>query len=97
MDKKTIRIIAILITTAICGFPGLCGLCFGSLALLGALSPDTGIPKEDVALTAGISVMMLGISLVIIAIPIGIVIWTWWSTKPKPVKMDEIFIPEEDF
>jgi hypothetical protein len=97
MEKRTISTIAILITTAFCGLPGLCGLCFGSLALMGIFVPDNGIPSEDVALTVGVSVMMVGLSLVFTAIPIGIGIWTWWSQKPKTVKMDEISIPEDDF
>lgn len=97
MDKKTTSIVAILIATIFCGLPGLCGLCLGSLAMVGAFVPDNGIPSEDVALTVGVSIMMVGLSLVFIAIPIGIGIWTWWSQKAIATKMDQVIIPEDDF
>ncbi len=97
METKTFRLIAILISTLFCGLPGLCGLCFGSMALFGTFLPDTGIPQEDVALTAGVSVMMIGLSLVFIAIPVGISLWTWWSRRPKTIPIEEIAIPEDDF
>jgi len=97
MDKKTTSIIAILITTFLCGLPGLCGLCLGSLAMVGAFLPENGIPSEDVALTVGISAMMVGLSLVFIAIPIGIGIWVWWSQRSVVTQMDQVIIPEDDF
>jgi hypothetical protein len=97
MEKKTLTIV-IIITTLLCGLPGLCGLCFGSMAIFGSFVPDaSGNPPQDAALVVGIGITMVGLSLVFIAIPIGIGVWNWWSKKPKIISMDEILIPEDDF
>jgi len=96
MPKRTVTIL-IAITTLLCGLPGLCGLCFGSLTILGGLLPDSGIPSDEVVLVIGIAIMMIGLSLIAIAIPVGIGVWNWWSQKPKAIPMDEILIPEDDF
>ena len=96
MEKKTIGLIAVTLTTVLCGLPGLAGLCFGSLALLGNFMPGSGVPNEDVAIVAGFSIMMMGLSLISIAIPIGIGIWTWWMRKPQ-LDLDDILVPDEDF
>ena len=97
MEKKTIGIIAVAITTVLCGLPGLAGLCFGSLALLGNFMPGSGVTDEDVAIVAGFSIMMMGLSLVAIAIPIGISIWTSWSYKKEQASIEQVLIPDEDF
>ena len=97
MDKKTIRLLTILATTLLCGLPGLAGFCFGSMALLGVLLPDTGVPNEDVTLVAGVSVMVLGLGLVFIAIPIAVGIWAWWSHKSEVASLEVLILPEEDF
>ena len=73
------------------------GLCFGLLALLGSIFPGEGIPADDTALVAGISVMILGLSLVFIAIPIGAGIWFWQSQKSEAIHMEQLLIPEDDF
>ena len=97
MDRKTIAIITVVATTFLCGLPGLAGLCFGSLALLGGLMSDSAIPGEDTALVIGSSIMILGLSLVFIAIPIGVGLWTWWSQKTEATSMQALIIPEDDF
>jgi hypothetical protein len=97
MEKKTIGIITVAITTFLCGLPGLAGLCFGSLALLGNFMPGSGVPDEDVAIVAGFAIMTMGLSLVAIAIPIGIGIWTSWSSKKEQASIEQVLIPEDDF
>ena len=97
MDKKTIGILTVVSTTILCCLPGMAGLCFGSLALLGSFLPGDAIPTEDSTLVAGISVMILGLSLVFIAIPIGAGIWTWRSHKSEAIRMEQLLIPEDDF
>ena len=96
MEKKTLTTI-IIITTLLCGLPGLCGLCLGSLTILGGLLPDSGLAPEEVGLVIGIAIMIIGLSLTAIAIPVGIGMWNWWSRRPKSIPMDEILIPEDDF
>jgi hypothetical protein len=96
MEKKTIGLIATVTTTILCGLPGLAGLCFGSMSLLGSFMPENDVPNEDVALVLGFSIMIVGLSLVSIVIPIGIGIWTWWIRKPQ-LNLDKIRVPEEDF
>jgi hypothetical protein len=95
MNKKTI--IIIVATTLLCGLPGLAGLCFGSMALLGIFMPDSGVPSEDRGLAAGFSVMMLGLGLVFITIPIGVGLWSWWSQKKEAAAMEMLILPDEDF
>jgi len=97
MDKKTTRIIALIATIFLCGLPGLLGLCFGSMALLGGFLPDGAIPQEDLALLVGSSIMILGLSLIFIVIPVGIGIWTWWSHKTEKASMEALILPEDDF
>ncbi|HBX70997.1 MAG TPA: hypothetical protein DEH25_16885 [Chloroflexi bacterium] len=96
MDKKTLTI-TIIITTLLCGLPGLCGLCFGSMAILGAFLPDTGIAPEEATLVTGIAVMIVGASMIAILIPLGIGVWNWWAQRPDEISMDEVLIPEDDF
>ena len=97
MDKKTIRIISIIATTLLCGLPGFAGLCLGSMALLGGLLPDSDVPAEDMTVLIGSSIMILGLSLVFIAIPIGIGLWSWWSQKAETASMEALILPDEDF
>ena len=97
MDKKTTSILVVLFTVFCCGLPGLCGLCFGSLSVLGSFTPNNGIPPEDIALTIGVSVMVMGLSLIAVAIPLGIGIWNWWSRKAEAISLDEVLIPDDDF
>jgi hypothetical protein len=97
MEKKTIWIITVIGTTFLCGLPGLAGLCLGSLALLGAIIPDSGLPGEDTGLIIGGSIMILGLSLIFIAIPIGLGFWAWWSQKTEAAILEKTVVPEDDF
>ena len=97
MDKKTLSIISIIATTLLCGLPGLGGVCFGSMALLGSLMLENDLPGEDTTLVIGSSIMILGLSMVFITIPIGIGIWTWWSQKSEAASMEMLILPEDDF
>jgi hypothetical protein len=97
MEKKTLGIITVAATVFLCGLPGLAGLCLGSLALLGSFLPDSGAPAEDTALVIGGSIMTLGLSLIFIAIPIAVGIWTWWSHKKEAASMEQLILPEDDF
>ena len=97
MDKKTIGILTVIAATILCCLPGMAGLCFGTLSLLGIFLPGVGIPAEDRTMVAGTSVMILGLSLVFIAIPIGAGIWIWRSQKLEAAQMEQLNIPEDDF
>ena len=97
MDKKTIGAITVITTIFLCGLPGLAGLCFGLLAIIGVFIPVNAIPSEDTSLVAGFSIMILGLSLVFIAIPISFGIWVWWSQKSDAAAMEKLSIPVEDF
>jgi len=97
MDKKTTSIITVIATTLFCGLPGLLGLCFGTMAVLGALLPGSGIPAEDVAVVVGSSVTTLGVSLICTVIPIGVGLWTWRSYKKEQTSIEQTIIPDEDF
>ena len=97
MKKKTISIITVIATILLCGLPGLVGLCFGFFSLIGSLLPKSGVPADDTGLVIGSSIMILGVSLVFIAIPIGVGIWSWWSQKSEAASMERLLIPEDDF
>ena len=97
MDKKTTRIISVIAATLLCGLPGLIGLCFGAIALLGGFMPGGAIPQEDIPLLIGSSIMILGLSLVFIVIPIGTAIWAWWSHKTEQASIEALILPEDDF
>jgi len=97
MDKKTIGIITVIASTILCCLPGMMGLCLGSLALLGTILPDSTVATEDTGLVIGSSIMILGLSLIFIAIPIGIGFWTWWSQKTETAQIEQLTIPEDDF
>jgi hypothetical protein len=96
MEKKTIGLIAVIITTVLCGLPGITGLCMGSMSLLGSFMPESGVPDEGVGLVVGFSIMTMGLSLIFIAIPIGIGIWTWWVRRPQ-YNLENVLVPDEDF
>lgn len=102
MNKKTTSIIALVATTILCGLPGLAGLCMSSLAILGALLPDSSVAQNEVILVVASSATIAGLSLLCLVVPIGIGLWSWASgktstIKPKTNTLEEIVIPEDDF
>ena len=97
MDKKTISFLTIITSTILCFLPGVAGLCFGSLALAGSFFPGEAVPAEDQLQVAGAAVMILGISLVFMAIPLGAGIWYWRKQKLEVAQMQQLLIPEDDF
>jgi hypothetical protein len=96
MDKKTIGIISVILTSLLCGIPGLAGLCFGSMAVLGSLLPDNGIDPADTTLLMVTVIGMLCLSLVFIAVPIVVGFLTLGQKEKKTIDTD-VAIPEEDF
>ena len=97
MDRKTISILTIIASTILCCLPGAAGLCFGSLALVGSFFPGEAVPAEDQLQVAGAAVMILGLSLVFMAIPLGAGIWFWRKQKTEAAHMQQLLIPEDDF
>jgi hypothetical protein len=97
MNKKTTSIIAIIVTTLICGLPGFAGLCLSMMAVMGALVPDTSVSPDEVGLVLASSAAIAGLSLLCLAVPVGIAIWAWWSRKPPTVDLGGEPIPEDDF
>ena len=97
MDKKKIGILTIIASTILCCLPGIAGLCFGSLALAGSFFPGEMVPAEDQLQVAGFAIMILGLSLVFMAIPLGTGIWFWRKQKREAVQMQQLLIPDEDF
>jgi hypothetical protein len=67
------------------------------LALAGNFLPGEAVPAEDQLQVAGIAVMILGLSLVFMAIPLGAGIWFWRKQKLETARMQQLLIPEDDF
>ena len=97
MDKKTIGILTIIASTILCGLPGVAGLCFGSLAIAGIFLPVEAVAAEDRLQVASFAVMILGLSLVFVAIPLGAGIWFWRKQKIEAAQLQQLHIPEDDF
>ena len=96
MDKRTSAIIGVVITSVLCGIPGLAGLCFGPLAILGSLLPDTNVNPADTNLVIGIGIAILCLGVVFLATPIALGILTLRGRKPKAIDFNEP-IPKNDF
>ena len=97
MEKKTTKILAVIVTTLLCGLPGFIGTCMSLMALLGASLPDSGIPRDEVMLVFASSATILGMSLICAVIPIGVGSWAWWSHKKEIASIAQVVLPEEDF
>ncbi len=78
MEKKTVGIIGVVASTLLCGLPGLAGLCMGAMAILGAVLPDSDIPRDEVALVVGSSAIILGLMTLLILVEIIL-----WNTLEK--------------
>ncbi len=72
MDKKTISLISVVMTTILCGLPGLAGLCLGSLSILGAYIPNDTLDPGDANLAISGGIILLIVSLLFVAIPVVI-------------------------
>ena len=94
MDKKTVGIIATLVTTLLCGFPGLCLCLFGAITATGHMpltsdfpyTSDFGNPNSEMA-PSYLGFVLLCLALICIAIPIVVGILT---LRNKPGKPDSI-------
>jgi len=85
MDKRTTGIIATLITVLLCGCPGLFGLCLGAMFALISFVPNADIDvfgshEPQAALTFGVVAIL--ISLVLVAFPVLVAIFTLRKKKP---------------
>ena len=94
MDKKTSSIIIIIASTLFCGLPGLIGVCMSTMAVMGALLPDSSVPQDDVGLLIASSLTTVGLSLICLVIPMGISFWAWWSYKKEQKSLEKLLIPE---
>ncbi len=94
MDEKTRNIVLIAATTLLCGLPGLCSLCFGSISAAVSFMPNADIDilgSSDPASAMGMGIGVLCGGLIMIAIPIV----TAFLTLRK--KGDEPAVVEDDF
>ena len=96
MDRRTSSIVGVLIASVLCGLPGLAGLCFGPLVILGSLLPDSSVDPASTNLVIGIGIAILCLSVVFVATPIAIGILTLKGRKQKAIDFDEP-IPKNDF
>lgn len=96
MDRRNTAIILVILTSLLCGLPGLAGLCIGPLAVLGSQLPDSNLSQGDsrIALVAGILLICFG--LILIAIPIVTGFLTLRRKNKKLVNIEGM-IPPEDF
>lgn len=96
MDKRTAGIIGLIVSILLCGLPGLAGLCLGPLVILSSQIPDNEISPADARISLITGIVFVIFSLVLIAIPIVIGIFTSGKLKQKPVIVEGV-IPEQDF
>jgi len=76
MDRKSIRILLLILTALLCGIPGIVGFCFGSLAIFGSMVPETDLARSDAKVAFYTGIAVLCISLFLVAIPIVVGIFT---------------------
>jgi len=96
MDKRTTGMLWVVITTLLCGLPGLAAFCFGSLAFVGVFIPDTSVDPADKSLVIGTSIGMVCLGFAFLAIPIVIGYFTHRKELSKLFEIDEP-LPENDF
>ena len=96
MDKRTTGIISVVITSILCGLPGLAGLCIGPLSIFGSQLSDNGLDQEAANMALGTGIMILCLSIIFIAIPVAVGFLTLRGKMGNP--SDTIVsIPEDDF
>ena len=96
MDKRTIAVIAILITTFTCGLPGIIILCVGMLGVLGVYLPDAGVTFADNAERTGTLVILVGaacLGIFGILVPILVAIFTLRKSPSKPLTAEDLNQP----
>jgi hypothetical protein len=96
MDKRTMGLIGVVVTTLLCGLPGLAGLCIGPLAIWGATLPDNTLEPGDTNWAIGGGIFILVASILFVALPVVIGLLTLKNRKPKEVDIHEP-IPSDDF
>jgi len=76
MDKRKTGIIATVVTSLLCGCPGLLSLCFGAISAAASQVPGAeidvfGSSDPQAALTMGLATICLGIIFIAIPIVVG--------------------------
>ena len=84
MENRNTAIVATLITTLLCGCPGLLSLCVGAATSLAAFSPDSeisiqGMDGPAAALAFGLGFLCLGLVLAAIPAAVG-----FFSLRNRP-------------
>ena len=97
MDKKTIGIIALVVSILCCALPGLVGFCSGAVFVLVGTIPGSEIDifgSSDPSAAIGVGVAALCVSLIGILLPIVVGFTMLREKKPKLVDMEEV-LPED--
>jgi len=96
MDKKKTSIILIILSSLLCGIPGLAAFCLGSMSILGSLIPTSDLTQADskMAFIGGIIIVFLG--LILVATPILAWLLTRNTNNQRETSSEGV-IPEEDF
>ncbi|MBN1665934.1 MAG: hypothetical protein JW862_02560 [Anaerolineales bacterium] len=97
MDKKTIGIIALVLTIVCCALPGLVGLCSGSIFVVAGVVPGSEIDifgSNDPNLAIMVGIATLCLSLIGIVLPVVVGFTTLREKKPVPVDLNEP-LPED--
>ena len=89
MDKRTIGIVALVITILFCGLPGLCGLCAGPIFLIAGVVPGSeidifGSNDPNAAIAYGIATLCISVLFVVIPIVVG-----FQTLRKKPDTLEE--------
>ena len=95
MDKRTVGIIATVVTALLCGCPGFFGMCWGAIAALVSFIPDANIDiggssDPATALMSGLGALCIGV--LFLAIPIAVGFFTL-RRQPDPVVNPDQPIP----
>ena len=96
MDKRTSAILIVILSSLVCGLPGIASFCLGSMAILGTLIPESDLSQSDARIAQVSGIIMVFLGLVLVVIPII----SWLLTKrfkdKKPI-LSKGEIPQEDF
>ena len=96
MDKKTVGIIATVVTALLCGCPGFFGICGGSIAAVVSFVPGAeidmgGSSDPTTALISGIGALCVGV--IFLAIPIVVGFLTLRRKNEEIINSDEPIPP----